>query len=115
LRYYTSESKAADGTIVKTPAVVFNPVTKVAASGPKAAKGTRKGHNFVNAPDGTKMSLTKFVMTTATDTEKATAEFKYPHTRVDSRPKFDEYVKSHNLAGYTYEMPGDKPAETPAA
>jgi len=94
----------ADGTI--STGVNFNPTVHIKASGPKVAKEAKgAGHTMIVGPDGARLSLTKFVLTNATDAEKASPEFKYPHTRVDSRPKFDAFVASHNLTGYTYETP----------
>lgn len=94
--------------------VVFNPVTRLASSGGKReAKGT--GHTMIVDPEGNKLSLTKFVLANATDEEKASEAFKYPHTQVDSKPKFEAFCESHNiaLAGFVYETP--KQAEAEAA
>ena len=91
--------------------VVFNPKTIVKSTTGKADKSAAKtdsdktGHNTIvntNVTPNVTLSLTKFVNLTATEAEKLTAEYKYPHTRVDSLPKFNEYIKSHNLTGYTY-------------
>jgi hypothetical protein len=85
------------------PSVRFN----TTASTPKV-KGERKvgnGHTQIVAPDGTKQSLTKFVLAHATDAEKASKEYKYPHTQADSKPKFDAFCASHNLTGFLYETP----------
>jgi len=93
--------------------VIFNPVTQARSTG---LKGERKskgaGHTMIVAPDGTRLSCTKFVTANATDAEKATQEFKYPHAVVDSKAKFDKFCESHNLTGYIYELPG---AEEPAS
>lgn len=84
--------------------VVFNPTTRLSTK----SKGERKvsnGHVQIKAPDGSKLSLTKFVLANATDAEKSSAAFKYPHTQVDSKPKFDVFCVAHNLTGYLYELP----------
>jgi hypothetical protein len=107
LRYAFSESKDDKGVVTKTPMVVLNPIEHVKQSGPKTTSDTTgkgTGHNMIILPDGSKKSLTKFVNETATETEKASAEFKYPHTRVDSKPKFEAYCTAHNLTGYSYEL-----------
>lgn len=83
--------------------VIFNPVTKVKSTGKREAKGT--GHTQIVDPEGNRLSLTKFVVAHATDAEKASPEYKYPHTRADSKPKFEEFCVSHGLTGYTYELP----------
>lgn len=73
-----------------------------------AAKGERKvgnGRTQIAASDGSKQSVTKFVLAHATDAEKSSAAFKYPHTQADSKPKFDAFCASHNLTGFTYEVP----------
>ena len=102
LNYYT----AADGTVH----VVFNPVTHIKSAGTKASgsgpKG--KGHTMIVGPDGTQMSITKFVQSNLTESQKTEGSVdyvKYPHTVIDTRPKFDEFCKAHNLVGYKYEIP----------
>ena len=93
--------------------VVFNPTTRLSTGG-KGSKKAAAGHIQIVAPDGTKQSLTKFALAFATDAEKATAAFKYPHTQVDSKPKFDAFCTAHGLTGYIYELPEEVQAE-PAA
>lgn len=84
--------------------VVFNPIIKVRAAGaPKGAKGA--GRTVIVDPAGEKWSLTKFVLNFATDAEKATPEFKYPHSQVATKPKFEAFCQAHSLTGYTYEVP----------
>jgi hypothetical protein len=70
---------------------------------------------MIVSPDGSKLSLTKFVMTHATEAEKASAEYKYPHTRVDSKPKFEEFCTAHALSGYIYETPSKAQAQESAS
>jgi hypothetical protein len=76
-----------------------------ATKGPKGERKVSAGHTKVVSPDGSKLSLTKFVMANATDAEKSSPAYKYPHTRVDSKPKFDQFCESHGLTGYVYEVP----------
>ena len=84
--------------------VVFNPVTKVRATGGKReAKGG--GRTVIVDPEGNRLSLTKFVLAHATDAEKASPEYKYPHSQVSSKPKFEEFCQTHSLTGFTYELP----------
>lgn len=84
--------------------VVFNPIVKIKSTGSKSStKGA--GRTVVVDSQGEKLSLTKFVLEHATDTEKASPEFKYPHTKVDSKPKFEAFCKEHSLTGFTYEVP----------
>lgn len=92
--------------------VVFNPIIKVKAAGAKTTKGA--GRTVVVDPEGNKLSLTKFVLATASEAELKSDEFKYPHTRVDSKPKFEEYCTAHTLTGYTYETPSAEVAEVEA-
>jgi hypothetical protein len=97
VRYIVGE----DGVAV----VGFNPTTRIATKGPKGERKTGNGHVAIIAPDGSKQSLTKFVLAHATDAEKASKEFKYPHSQVDTKPKFDAFCASHNLTGFVYEVP----------
>ena len=84
--------------------VVFNPIIKVkAAGGKRESKGG--GRTVILDPEGNRLSLTKFVLAHATDAEKATPEYKYPHSQVDSKPKFEAFCEAHTLTGYTYELP----------
>ena len=95
--------------------VVFNPVTKVSSKG-SGTKGESKGRTTVKDAEGNSHSLTKFVQAHATEAELATKEFKYPHTRIDTLPKFDEFLKAHNLTGFTYDVPSTtEVTEAPAA
>lgn len=95
--------------------VRFNPTTHVKESGgtkksSDSAGGEKKGHTVITGPDGATYSLTKFVVLHATDAEKTEHEREVgstpgkvtPHTRVDSKPKFEKFCASHNLVGYTY-------------
>lgn len=97
--------------------VVFNPVTTVRAT--SGSKGKGAGHTQIVDSQGNVESLTKFVKRTMTDAESGTDAFKYPHTRVDTKPKFDAYCEAHSLTGLTYQLPADATAEsetvTPAA
>ena len=87
--------------------VVFNPVIKVRAAGGKATKTA--GRTVIVDPNGEKWSLTKFVLAHATDAEKASPEYKYPHTQVATKPKFDAFCEAHSLTGYTHELPTGEP------
>lgn len=109
LRYYRVAGKDVAGKESVSMGVVFNPIigTKGAGKAPKEAKGI--GHTMIVGPDGTKYSLTKFVLAYTTEAEKASADYKYPHTKVDSKPKFDAFCVARNLTGYTYEAPGKAP------
>lgn len=98
------------------PSVAFNPVTRKAegkAKGEAKGDGAKgKGRTVVLTPEGDRLSLTKFVLAHATEAEKATSDFKYPHTRVDSKPKFEAFCTEHSLTGYVYELA--EASETPA-
>lgn len=83
--------------------VSFNPVTHIKSAGAKKSKGA--GRTAIIAPDGTKLTLTRFVLAHATEAEKETPEFKWPHTRVDTKPKFEKFCEEHSLTGFTYEVP----------
>lgn len=84
--------------------VTFNPVVVVKATG--AGKGHKAGgHTTILTPEGEHLSLTKFVLAHATEEEKATPEYKYPHAQVDSQPKFTKFCEAHSLTGFVYEMP----------
>jgi len=88
------------------PAVTFNPTVTVRAT--KAGKGEPKagGRTVAKLPDGSTMSLTKFVLEHATEAEKASPEYKYPHGVVSSKPKFEAFCAVHGLTGYEYVIPG---------
>ena len=98
-----------------TPLVVFNPIIKQKATGPSAGKGKGAGRTVVVDPNGEKWSLTKFVIAHATEAEKLTPEYKYPHTRVDTQPKFEAFCTEHSLTGYTYETAPSATEGTPAS
>lgn len=92
LRFYTDADKGVH--------TVFNPITKV------TAKGTRtpgQGRTVIVDAEGNRQSLTKFVLAHATDEEKASAEYKYPHAQVATKPKFEAFCEAHALTGYVYE------------
>ncbi len=112
LRFYNTPSKDEAGVETMSMGVVFNPVaaTRKAGTGTGGKKGG--GRTVIVAPDGDKFSLTKFVLAHATDAEKESPEYKYPHTRVDTKPKFEEFCSTHTLTGYAYETPS---AETDSA
>lgn len=96
LRYFLD----AEGKV----GVVFNPITKVAAKGGTRTPGT--GRTVIGGgdiPAGETMSLTKFVLAHATDAEKESADYKYPHSQVATKPKFEAFCEAHKLTGYTYE------------
>lgn len=93
--------------------VVFNPVIRVAAARKKGVKGA--GRTVIIDPAGEKWSLTKFVLEHATDAEKATPEYKYPHSQVATKPKFEAFCEAHKLTGYTYELPSAGADETEAS
>lgn len=86
--------------------VVFNPIIKVKSSGAKKGKGT--GRTVIVDAQGDKWSLTKFVLENATEAEKDAnneAFLKYPHTAVDTKPKFEKFCEAHSLTGFIYELP----------
>jgi len=85
--------------------VVFNPVTIVRTKsfGSKVTGGA--GRTVVVDPAGERWSLTKFVLTNATEAEKASPEYKYPHSQVATKPKFEAFCQTHQLVGFTYEAP----------
>jgi len=106
---WTQGAAGADG-IVPEPVVKVNPKVTVKSSGGKR-EVKAGGHTMIGYPDGTQQSQTKFVLEFATEAEKASPEYKYPHTRVDSKPKFEVFCTAHNLTGYTYNTPGKEEAE----
>lgn len=89
--------KDAEGKV----GIVFNPVTKVKGTSAPRKPGT--GRTVIVDAEGNRLSLTKFVLAHATDAEKASPEYKYPHTLVATKPKFEVFCESHTLAGFTYE------------
>lgn len=97
--------------------VVFNPTIHVKST--SGAKGEPKGgRTMIVAPDGARLSCTKFVEAHITDAEKSSADFKYPHTVIDSKPKFEAFCTARNLVGYVYDVPGKSDtavSETPTA
>lgn len=105
LRYFVDAEKKAG--------VVFNPIAKIKSTGKREAKGT--GRTVIVDTEGNRLSLTKFVLAHATDAEKASDEFKYPHSQVDSKPKFEKFCEAHSLTGYTYELPSSEAAEPEAS
>ena len=114
LRYYRIPSKDAEGKESISQGVVFNPTTQAKAAGIKS-KGESKGagHTQIVGPDGTKQSLTKFVMAHMSKPAGLGEKAWYPHTEVDSNPKFDVFCVAHNLVGYAYQLPGK--VEEPAS
>ena len=104
LRYYRIERTDGEGKVSVEQGVVFNPVaSKAAPKGERKTKGA--GHTQIVTPEGERLSLTKFVLANATEEDKASDKFKYPHSFVDSKPKFDTFCTSHSLVGFTYETP----------
>ncbi len=100
---WTQGQAGLDG-VIPEPVVLINP--KTVAKAPSAKHEAKTGgRTMIGYPDGTQTSLTKFVGEFATDAEKASPEYKYPHTRVDSKPKFEAFCTAHNLTGYTYITP----------
>ena len=104
LRYYRVVKVVEGKPDEVSTGTVFNPIMKLASA--KGSKKSGAGRTVIIDGTGDKLSLTKFVLNTATEAEKASPEYKYPHTRVDSKPKFEEYCKAHSLTGYAYELPG---------
>lgn len=86
--------------------VVFNPVTVIKASGKRSEKS--QGRTVITDSEGNSQSLTKFVLAHATEDEKLTDAYKYPHVRVATKPKFDEFCESHNLTGFNYILPSSE-------
>jgi len=104
LRYYRTVGRDEAGKESVSTGVVFNPVAQLKTKrAPKESKGV--GRTVIRSADGTKTSLTKFVLDYATEDEKASARFKYPHTVIDTKPKFDLFCEKHNLRGFVYEVP----------
>jgi len=104
LRYFTD----AEGK----HSVVFNPVTVVKAKGTGTARTPGSGRTVIVDSAGERLSLTKFVLAHATEAEKLTPEYKYPHSQVATKPKFEAFCAAHSLTGFTYET---APATTPEA
>lgn len=102
--YYRLVSVDNEGNEQVSTGCVFNPVI-VKAKAKEA--GTSKGgkRTKIVAPDGTAYNLTKFVLAFATEEEKNSPEFRYPHGQVDTKPKFDAFCTAHNLTGYVYSRP----------
>lgn len=101
-------AKDSEGKIIS----VFNPITKVTTTGKKT--GTRKGHTIIVTPEGERLSLTKFALSQMSESQKTEGSedyVKYPHSLVDTKPKFDAFCESHNLTGYVYERPSDSEPE----
>lgn len=115
LRYFRVVTPASEGVEASvSTGVVFNPILKL--SGGKG--GTKKegaGRTIVVDSAGERLSLTKFVLATCSEAEKASPEFKYPHAQVNTKPKFEAYCQAHSLTGYTYELPGKAQAEPEAS
>lgn len=95
--------------------VIFNPIVKVKAAGGGTKRTPGTGRTVIVDPEGNRLSLTKFVLAYATDAEKATPEYKYPHGQVDSKPKFEAFCLAHSLTGFTYETASNAPAEVEAS
>ena len=102
---WTQGATGIDG-VVPTPVVHINPTVKVKATGGTKREAKVGGHTVVKTPEGETVSLTKFVLEHATDAEKASPEYKYPHGLVSSKPKFAAFCEAHNLTGYEYLTPG---------
>lgn len=108
LRYFRVVDKADDGTETVTTGSVFNPVTKVSTKGTGTKGAKAQGRTVIVDAEGNRLSCTKFVLAHATENEKTDGHadyIKYPHTAIDTRPKFDKFCESHKLTGYTYEVP----------
>jgi len=75
--------------------VLFNPVTRLASTG-KRESGKR---TMIGNPDGTHQSLTAFVKAHAPEADWG----KYPHTLVDTQPKFEAFCTKYGLSGFTYQ------------
>ena len=106
LRYFRVVSTDEAGVETVSTGTVFNPVTKVSTKGTGTGTGKSAGRTVVVDPEGNRLSLTKFVLAHATDSEKTEGSedyIKYPHTAIDTRPKFDKFVAGHSLTGFTYE------------
>ena len=115
LRYFrvvTPATEAAEAKI--STGVVFNPIMKLSTS-KGGGKKTGMGRTIIVAADGSRLSLTKFVLATATEAEIASVEYKYPHVLVATKPKFEEYCTAHNLTGYSHELPGKAETEVEAS
>lgn len=97
-----TQGATGDDGIVPEPVVHVNPTVSVKSTGPKSARTPSTGRTVIGYPDGSQKSCTKFVLEFATEVEKATPEYKYPHTRVDSKPKFEAFCTAHNLSGFSY-------------
>lgn len=84
--------------------VTINKVTKLRASG-TPGEGKGKGHTKIVDGSGNEHSITGFIKAHATADELKTDAYKYPHTVADTKAKFDEFCKAHNLTGYEYRLP----------
>jgi len=90
--------------------VNINKITKLASKGTGTGK-VGKGHVKIVDAQGQEQSVTAFIKANATAAELTTAAFKYPHTQADTKAKFDEFVKAHNLTGFEYKMPVEATTE----
>lgn len=114
LRYFRVVSTDDAGVETISTGTVFNPVTKVSTKGAGKSAGKGTGRTVVVDAEGNRLSCTKFVLAHATDSEKTDGSedyIKYPHTAIDTRPKFDKFCETHGLAGFTYEVPQADGAE----
>ena len=105
LRYYRIVKTDEAGVETVSTGAKFNPT---AVSKKTGARKPGTGRTTVVSADGTKQSLTKFVLEHATAEEAASDEYKYPHTQVDSKPKFEKFCESHKLTGFTYQLPSEE-------
>jgi len=106
LRYYVEES----GTV----SVIFNPKAMLRPKGKAVKSG---GRTIITDSEGNTTSVTKFVLAHATEAEKASKAFDYPHTQCDTEAKFQDFCVKHNLTGFTYSKPiaQEEPAPAPEA
>ncbi len=87
--------------------VVFNPVTKIPATR-KAGEAKTTGRTVIVDGEGNRTSITKFVNANLSNSQKLEGSpdyVKYPHTLIDTKPKFDAFISERGLTGYTYETP----------
>lgn len=104
LRYYRIAKADEAGVETVSIGAKFNPVAALKKTGASKA-GT--GRTTIVSADGSHQSLTKFVLEHATEEEKGTDAYKYPHTQVDSKPKFEAFCTAHNLSGFVYQLPSE--------
>jgi len=96
---WTQGAAGIDG-VVPAPVVHINPTVKSVGNKRVPTSSGGSGRARVRCPNGEFTTPTRFVLDHATDAEKASPEYKYPHGLVSTQPKFETFCLAHNLIGY---------------